>query len=156
MTARWRHTYPLQLSFEGLATLALLLLLPSHTLSLLLQPARVVALPWNTLATVELKNPTCNIIKEVTVVRYGNYCTLILLEVLLQPVDTLSVEVVGRLIKKQHIRLLQQQTAQGNTATLTTRQNANILIGIWTTQGIHSTLQYAIKLPAIYLVDLLV
>ena len=35
--------------------------------------------------------------------------TLILLQVLLQPVDALSIQVVGRLIEQEHVRLLQSR-----------------------------------------------
>ena len=86
----------------------------------------------------------------------SNNSTLILLQVLLQPVDRLRIEVVGRLVKQQHIRLLQQQTAKSHTATLTTRQNSYALIWIGTTQSIHRTLQHTVKLPAIHVVNLLI
>ena len=45
---------------------------------------------------------------------YGDYGTLILLQVLLQPVDALSIQVVGWLIEQEYIRLLQEQAASGS------------------------------------------
>ena len=59
----------------------------------------------NSLATVEFKNPACNVIKEITVVSNRDYSTLVLVQVLLKPVDTLGIEVVGRLVKEKHIWL---------------------------------------------------
>ena len=52
--------------------------------------------------------------------RYGNHGSLILLQMLLKPVYALSVEVVGRLVEQQHVGLLQQQSAESYTTTLTT------------------------------------
>ena len=50
----------------------------------------------------------------------GNNRTRVLIKMLLQPLDTLSIQVVGRLVKQQNIRLLQQQSAQSHAAALTT------------------------------------
>ena len=43
----------------------------------------------------------------------------ILLQMLLQPVDTLSIEMVGGLVEEKDIRLLKQETAERYAATLT-------------------------------------
>ena len=108
VTSRGRHTHPLELALQCLAALTLLLLLHSHTLGLLLKPSRVVALPGYSLATVEFENPSCYVVEEVTVVSNGYDRTLILLQVLLEPVDALGVEVVRRLIEEQYVGLLQE------------------------------------------------
>ena len=42
----------------------------------------------------------------------GDHRTLILLQVLLQPVDALGIQVVGRLIEQEHVWLLQKQTEE--------------------------------------------
>ena len=81
------HTHPFQLALQGLATLAGLLLLHRHTSGLLLQPRRVVTLPWNTFATIQLQDPTCYIIQEIAVVGDTDDGTSVLVKVLLQPVD---------------------------------------------------------------------
>ena len=82
-------------------------------------------MPRYSLTAVELKNPLAYIVKEVTVVRNGDYRSLVLLQVLLQPVDALGVEVVGRLVEEEHVGLLKEQTAQCHTAALTTREVRN-------------------------------
>ena len=61
-------------------------------------------------------------IKEVTVVGNTDHCTFVLLQVLLEPVDRLCVQVVGRLIKQQHIRLLQEETTECHTTAFTSRE----------------------------------
>ena len=84
---------------------------------------------------------------------YSNYGSLILLQVLLQPIDTLCIEMVGGLIKKQYVGLLQQQAAESHATALTTRQMCYGLVLGRTTQGIHRTLQLRIKVPCIRSVD---
>ena len=58
-------------------------------------------------------------IEEIAVVRYGDYRTLILLEMLFEPVDRLRIQVVGRLIEKEYIRFLKQQTTKSHATALT-------------------------------------
>ena len=45
----------------------------------------------------------------------------ILLKVLLQPVNGLCIEVVGRLVEQENIGLLEQQAAESYTSALSTR-----------------------------------
>ena len=99
MTRLWRHTHPLQLALQRLAALALLLLLHRQTGGLLLQPAAVVALPWDALSPIQLKNPARHMVEEVAVVGHGNHRSLVLLQVLFEPVDGFCIEVVRRLIE---------------------------------------------------------
>ena len=87
---------------------------------------------------------------------HGNHRTLVLLQVLFQPVNRLGVEVVGGLVEQQYVGLLQQQAAKSHAAALTARQVRHRLVGIGTPQGVHRALQHAVQLPAVALVDLLV
>ena len=50
-------------------------------------------------------------VKKISVVGDGDYCTGILLEMLLKPVDRFCIKVVGWLVKKQYVGLLEQQSA---------------------------------------------
>ena len=52
--------------------------------------------------------------------RHAEDRALVALEVLLEPIDRLGVEVVGRLVQQQDIRCLEQQSAEGYPSTLTT------------------------------------
>ena len=83
----------------------------------------------------------------------GDDRSLVLLEMLLQPVDRLSVEVVGRLVEQQHIGLLQEQTAESHTAALTTREMLHRLVGWRTAQGIHGTFEFRVHVPCVGGVD---
>ena len=87
---------------------------------------------------------------------HGDDRTLVLLQVLFEPVDRLGVEVVGRLVQQQHVGLLQQQAAQSHAAAFAARQHLHRLVGIGTPQGVHRALQHAVQLPAVHLINLLV
>ena len=155
LTSLGSHGSPFKLALQCLSALAGLLLFLRHTLRFLIQPRRIVTLPGDTLATVKLQNPSGHMIQEVTVVRNTDHRTRILLQMLLQPVDRLCIQVVGRLIQQQYIRLLKQQTAQSHAAALTTGQRIHHLIFGRTTQGIHSTLQAAVQVPCIRSINLI-
>ena len=74
------------------------------------------------------------------------------MQVLLQPVNRLSVKVVGRLVKEQDVRLLQQQTAESHTAALTSREVLYLRIVRRTTQGVHSAVKATVYIPCIHAV----
>ena len=73
---------------------------------------------------------------------------------LLQPVDRLGVQVVGRLIQQQYVRLLEQQSAKGHPTTLASGQRIHHLILRRTTQSVHGTFQTAVEVPCVRSVDL--
>ena len=66
------------------------------------------------MATNNLQCSVGYIIDKSTVVTYQHNCTRTLHQELLQPLYTLDIKVVGRLIKQQHIRLFQQYLRQFN------------------------------------------
>ena len=74
------------------------LLLELEPAFLLLEPARVVALPRNAGAAVELQDPARDVVEEVPVVRDRDDGAGILGEVPFEPGDGLGVEVVRRLV----------------------------------------------------------
>ena len=88
--------------------------------------------------------------------RNGDDRTLVLLQMLLQPVDAFGVEVVGGLVQQQHVGLLQQQTAQCYATALASRQRLDVLVGRRAAQCVHGAFEHAVDLPAVYLIDLLV
>ena len=153
LTCLRSHTYPFQLTFQCLTTLAGSLFFHFHTLGLLFQPARVITLPWNTFTTVQLQNPSSHMVKEVTVVCYSNHRTFILLQVLFQPVDTFCIQVVGRLVQQQDVRFLQQQTTESYTTAFTSRQIFHRLVFGRTTQCVHRAFQLAVQIPCICSID---
>ena len=149
LTGFGSHAHPVQLAFQGLAAFACHFLFHLHTFGLLFQPAGVISLPGDSFATVQFQNPSGYVVQEVTVVGYGNHRTFILLQMLFQPVDTFRVQVVGRLVQQQDIRLLQQQAAQGHTAALTSREVLHRLVFGRTAQRIHGAFQFAVQIPCV-------
>ena len=113
------HTHPLEFPFQGLAALAFLLLFLRQSLALLVEPGRVVSLPRNALSPVELKYPSGNVVKEIPVVGYRDDGALVLLQMRFKPLYALGIKMVGRLVKKQHVRLLQKKPAKSDTASFT-------------------------------------
>ena len=84
----------------------------------------------------------------------GNDGPLVPLQVMFQPGDRFGVEVVGRLIQQQDIRLLQKQPAQGDAALLPPRQHLHLRIAGRTPQRIHRHFQPRIEIPRIQRVQL--
>ena len=89
-----------------------------EALLLLLEPRAVVALPRNAVAAVELEDPLGGVVEEVAVVGHGDHGAGKPLQELLEPLDALGVEVVGRLVEQQHVGLGEQQPAQRDAALL--------------------------------------
>ena len=79
----------------------------------------------------------------------SNNRTLVLGKMLLQPVDTLCIQVVGGLIQQQYIGFLQQQTTKCNSTPFTTGKVYNRLVSWRATECIHGTLQLAVQVPGI-------
>ncbi len=78
-----------------------------------------------------------------------DHTALIILQRALKPGDSFGVKVVGRLIKQQHVRLGQQQTAERYPAALTTGEFGNRPVTGRATQGIHGDLGLALQVPGI-------
>ena len=118
--------HPLELGLHRLRVRVLGLLLLLEALFLLLEPVAVVALPRDALAAVELEDPFGRVVEEVAVVRDRDHGAGETLQELLEPVDRLGVQVVGRLVEQQHVGLGQQQAAQRDAALLAARKHADL------------------------------
>ena len=84
---------------------------------------------------------------------HGNHRALILLQVLLEPVNALGIEVVGRLVEQEHVGLLEQQSAQRHATAFATREVGHSPVARWTVEGIHGTLQFGVDVPGVGSVD---
>ena len=82
-----------------------------------------------------------------------NHGSLVLFQVSFKPLDTLGVEVVGRLVEKEYVRLLEKKPAKGHPALLSARQHAHLLVGRRALEGIHGPFQLGIDFPAAALLD---
>ncbi len=79
---------------------------------------------------------------------------LILFEVLLQPAHRLRVEVVGGLIQKQEVRLLQQGPGQGHASLFAAGEVLDGRVARGGPDGPHEDLGHPVQLPAIAGLDL--
>ena len=85
MAGAWGLLNPLEFPGEGLLALGFRFFLKLKSLPLLVEPARVVALPGHPVTTVELKDPLCYVVEEVTVVGNADNGSRVLLQVPLKP-----------------------------------------------------------------------
>ena len=84
----------------------------------------------------------------------GDDRALVLLQVLLQPVDALGVEMIGGLVQKEHIGLLEKQTTEGHTAAFASGQVLHEFVRRRAAQGVHGSLELGFNLPSVHGLDL--
>ena len=80
-------------------------------LLLLLQPGRIVALVGNALAAVEFENPAGDVVEEVAVVGDDQDGAGIVAQVTFEPGHGFGIEMVGRFVQQQQLRLVEQELA---------------------------------------------
>ncbi len=74
-------------------------------------------------------------------------------EMLLQPLHALGVEVVGRFVEQQDIRLLQQQPGQRDAALLAAGEVVDAGVAGRAAQRVHRDLELVVECPAVDGVD---
>ena len=79
----------------------------------------------------------------------GDNCAGVLAQVLLKPVDGLGVEVVGGLVEQQYVGLLEEQAAQGHTASFAARKGCHLLVVGRTLEGVHGALKLGVDVPCV-------
>ena len=145
---------PLKFFLQALGQLGILLALDLKTLLLGLQVGRVVTLVGVEVTAVNLGDPAGDVIKEVAVVSDGDDGARVGGQVLLEPQDGFGVQVVGGLIEQEQIRRLDEELAQRDAATLTTRQDGDRLVRRGAAQGVHRLIELGVNIPGIGGVDL--
>ena len=144
-----RHPDPLELAGELLAAAAFLLLLECQPGLLLLEPRRVVALPGNALAAVELEDPLGDVVEEVAVVGDEDDGAGVFLQVPFEPGDALGVEVVGRLVEEQEVGAFEQDLAEGDAPAFAAGERADLGVAGGQPHGVHGDLDAAVEVPAL-------
>ena len=94
--------------------------------------------------TIYLEDPAGDIIEKIAVVRDDEDGAGVVNQVLLQPSNGFGIQVVGGLIKQQHIRLLEQQSAQRHAARFTARKIFGHRIVWWAAQCLHTDINLGI------------
>jgi len=119
---------PLDLAAHERRPLVLRLCLDREALGLREQKLLVVALVRVRLAAIDLDDPGRDAIEEVAIVRHDDQRAREAGEPRLEPLDRPRVEVVRRLVEREHIGLAEQRVRQGDAAALTDRQLADALV----------------------------
>ena len=145
---------PFELAGEGLLAGLVLAGLLEEALGLLLEPGRVVALPRDAAAAVELEDPRGDVVEEVAVVGDDEDRALVGDQVLLQPGDGLGVEVVGRLVEEEDVGGLEQELAEGDAALLAAGEGVDGGVVGGAAQGLHGDVDLAVEVPEVLGVDL--
>ena len=125
-----------------------------QALALLLQPGRVVALERIAAAALDLQDPAGDVVEEVAVVGHDHHRAGVVVQRVLQPGDAFGVQVVGRLVQQQQVRLLQQQPAQRDAAPLAARQRGDRGVGRRAAQRVQRDVDAPVEVPAVPGVDL--
>ena len=73
----------------------------------------------------------------------------------LEPRDALGVQMVGRLVEEQHVRLLEQHLAERDAPFLAARKLRDVGVGRREPQRVHGDLHLAVELPEVVGVDVL-
>src|SRR5688572_16777490 len=73
-------------------------------------------------AAVEVPHPRADFLQQILVVRHQEDRALVFLQRHVQRVDRFQIEVVGRLVEHQHVRLLQHDPAEEQARRLATGQ----------------------------------
>ena len=144
-----RHLDPLELALERAALGGLRLLLELEPAFLLLQPARVVALPGDARAAVELQDPAGDVVEEVAVVRDRHDGARVLGQVPLEPGHRLGVEVVGGLVEEQQVGPLEEDLAERDAALLAAGDLRDVGVGRRQPQRVHRDLELPVELPGV-------
>ena len=123
-------------------------------LLLLRQPGRVVALVGNAAAAVELEDPAGDVVEEVAVVGDDQDRAGIVAQMAFEPRHGFRIEMVGRLVEQQQVRLVEQQPAQRDAAALAARELGDIGVVRRTAQRVHRLIDLAVEIPQALRLDL--
>ena len=78
-----------------------------------------------TLAIRDLDNPRGQAIEKVAVVGDEETSPSVRHQIVLQPIDSLGIQVIGRLVKNEQFRLSHQRLCHGDATFLTAREIAH-------------------------------
>ena len=151
-SARRRSTPPPRRWRAAREASSLLLLL--EALLLLLEPGGVVALVGNAAAAIELEDPARHVVEEVAVVGDDQDRAGIVAQMAFEPVDRLGVEMVGRLVEQQQLRLFEQQPAERDAAALAAGELGHVGVVGRAAERVHRLLDLAVEIPQALGLDL--
>ena len=99
-----------------------------------------------------IKFPDRDTMREIVAVHYPAIARELVQEAL-QPGHALCVQVVGGLVQQDHVRVGQQQPAQGHPPALAARQGRHIGVPGWQAQGVRRHLQPVVQVVGVGRLD---
>src|SRR5271166_736187 len=139
--------YPLALLGKSPLARYVLPALLLEALLLLFEPGRIIALIRNAAAAIELEYPAGHVVEEVAVVGDDEDRARVGAQMAFEPVDRFGVEMVGRLVEQQQVRLFQQQSAERDAAPLAARKRADVGIVRRAAERVHRLLDLTVEIP---------
>ena len=91
-----------------------------HPLEFLLFIRGVITLVASDVTCIKLDHPVCNAVYEMSVMRNDKNSSAIRIKETLKPFDRLKIQVVRRLVKKDDIRMVNNEPCKTDTHLLTT------------------------------------
>ena len=125
------------------------LLLAGQARQLLLEPARIVALERDPAAAIELEDPLGDVVEEVAIVGDGDDRPRVLLEEALEPVDRFGVEVVGRLVEEEQVRVAEEEPGERDASLLAAGERGDAGVVGRAAQGVHRDVDVALEVPGV-------
>ncbi len=125
-----------------------------EALLLLTEPGRIIALVGNAAAAIELENPARDIVEEVAVVGDDEDRARIIAQMAFEPGHRLGIEMVGRLVEEEELRLFEQKPAQRHPAPLAAGEFFHHGIVGRAAQRVHRQVDLGIEIPQPLGVDL--
>ena len=126
-TRFWHFSYPFQLSSKGVSILLSLTGFNLFAHRLLLYEIAVIPLIRIQNAPVQLQYFIANAIQKITIVRHQQQRQIFIAQILLQPLNHIQIQVVGRLIQNQQIGHINQNPRQSHTLLLSATQHTHRL-----------------------------
>ena len=94
-----------------------------------------------------LENPARDVVEEIAVVGDDEDRAWIGAQMPLEPVDRLGVEMVGRLVEQQEVRLFEKEPAERDTAALAARERGHGGIVWRAAERVHRLFDLAVEIP---------
>ena len=145
---------PFLFALQGALMRGLLAAFLGQPLLFLREPGGVIALIGNAPATIQFENPSGDVVEEITVMGDDQDSARIIAQMTLQPRHRFSIEMVGRLVKQQQLRLIEQQAAKCDATAFATGQFCHVSIVRRTAQRVHRLVDLAIEIPQARRLDL--
>ena len=121
-------SHPVQLGAQQVAGPFHLGILCLNAFGSFLQVVIIVAVVGEDAVLVHLEDAVADVVQEIAVMGHHQQGHTATLQVVLQPLDHVDVEVVGRLVENEHLGVVDEQSCQGNALHLTTAQLLDWLI----------------------------